>query len=110
MPDMFQAYVKGYAFDWNKLKTFLSTNDDKDGRIDEVIYRVLEFIDRDTNPTCRGKRCDTGEEALVIMLREDAMEVDRETLEARDLSPPRYLAQLAVPLMFGPETFEFTCW
>ena len=102
--------MKGYAFDWNKLKTFLSTDDDRDGRIDDVIYRVFEFIDRDTNPTCMGRRCSTREKELVIMVREDAMESDRETLEARDLSPPRYLAQLAVPLMSGPENFEFKNW
>ena len=110
MPYMLQDYVKGYTFDWNKIKTFLSIDNDNDGRIDDVIYRVLEFIDRDTNPTCRARRCGTREEAMVILLRVDAIDNDRETLEAKDLSPPRYLAQLAEPLMSGPDIFEFKSW
>jgi hypothetical protein len=32
MPYMLQVYVKGYTFDWNKLKTFLSL----DGGIDDA--------------------------------------------------------------------------
>jgi hypothetical protein len=38
------------------------------------------------------------------------MDEDREKLEAKDLSPPRHLAQLAVPLLFGPDIFEFKNW
>lgn len=72
-------------------RLFLSTDNDNDGRIDDVIYRVLEFIDRDTNPTCMARRCGTREDALVIMLRVDAIDNDRETLEAKDLSPPRVI-------------------
>jgi len=108
---MLQVYVKGYTFDWNKIKTFLSIDDDNDRAIDGVIHEVLGFIDRDTNPTCRGIRCDsTHKDKLVIMLRADAMDNDREVLEAKDLSPPRYLAQLAEPLLSGPEVFVFKCW
>jgi hypothetical protein len=44
------------------------------------------------------------------MVRADAIDNDREMLEAKDLSPPRYLAQLAEPLMSGPDIFEFRSW
>jgi hypothetical protein len=71
--------VKGYTFHGQEInqsiKIFLSTDDDKDGRIDGIVYKVLEFINRDTHPTCMAS--DTRENALVIMY---AMSDDREEL------------------------------
>jgi len=97
VPYTLQNYAKGRTFDWDKIKIFLSTDDDNlnDGRIDDVVYGVLDFIDRDANPTCmvQARRGDIRESAFVIMLRPEAMDIDRGTLEAKDLDPPRYLAQ-----------------
>jgi len=104
------TYVKGYAFDWNKIMIFLSIDDDKDRLIDGVIIRVLEFINRDTTQICMATRCGEREERLIIMLTADAIHKNREKLEAMDLSPPRYLVKLAEPFLSGPEVFEFKSW
>lgn len=38
------------------------------------------------------------------------MDNDREKLEARDMSPARYLAQVAEILLSGPDIVEFKSW
>ena len=54
-----------------------------------------------------ARRCGTRKDALVSA---EAMDNDQESLEAKDLSPPRYLEQLAEALMFCPDIFEFKNW
>jgi hypothetical protein len=102
------SYVKGYGVDWDKIKAFVGTDDDKDRRIDLVMCRVMEAVNHD-HPVCSGHRLTDNKLFNVIPLAEEAFDDDLEGLIEKEIPVPKYLRDLEV-LLSGPEIFKFAGW
>ncbi|KAF8718329.1 hypothetical protein AX14_011893 [Amanita brunnescens Koide BX004] len=105
------SYVKGYTFDWDKIKSFVGTNDRKDRRIDFVMQQIMERLNHD-HPVCSGRpRNELSRRRSVLPLNADtAFDDNLERLENKDIPIPRYLHEIAERLLSGPEVFVFDSW
>jgi len=100
------TYVKGFAIDWEKIKTLLEITDDNDYRIDRVMNKVMLYVDRDKHWLCGALTLDSKKSVNLISLGEDAFSDD---LEKLDIPIPDYLLMMGVVLT-GPKVFIFEEW
>jgi hypothetical protein len=106
------SYVKGYAIDWGKIKTYLGITDDQDRRIDEAMLKIMDYVDRPTHWICTARPIGPPTQCSVIVISfgYEACSPDLEVLRKKDISPPEYLEKIAEPLLSGPDVFEFVSW
>ena len=88
---------------------FLNSVDSTDGRIDRVILKILDYVDKREHPICGGHTLGDGTNMNVISFGNDAFGDDLEILKKKELTPPKYLEK-AIGLLRGPEVFEFVAW
>jgi hypothetical protein len=69
-------------------------------RIAGAFCKILDEIDIEENPLCICTW--NGKSETVVMLSSDAYAKDIETLEAKGLEPPPFMAQIADYLLTGP--------
>lgn len=84
---------------------FLNSVDSTDGRIDRVILKILDYVDKREHPNCGGHTLGDGTNMNVIAFGNDAFGDDLEILK-KELTPPKYLEKV-IGLLRGPEVFEF---
>lgn len=110
LPSKPGTYVKGYAFDWDKIKSLIGADDDLDGRIDFVIQEVIAVLNND-HPLFIGSRLGDEERRSIIPINTDsAFDDNLERLKEKDIPVPRYLRNFAEKLLYGPDVFEFVGW
>lgn len=103
------TYVKGYGVDRAKIMQFLNSPNSLDGRIDRVVFLILDYVDKSQHPLCGGRTLDDGVNMNVISFGNDAFGDDLEELKKKELTPPKYLEK-AKGLLRGPQVFEFVAW
>lgn len=95
-----QHYIQGYIVDTEKIRKFLGISDPTDTRIAGAFGKILDAIDIEENPLhiCTWN----GKSETIVMLSPDAYANDIETLEAKGLEPPFFIAKIAPDLLTGP--------
>ncbi|KAJ3512602.1 hypothetical protein NLJ89_g3419 [Agrocybe chaxingu] len=102
-------YVKGYGVDRAKIMRFLNTEDSQDGRIDRVVFKILDYVDKGEHPICGGQTLDDRINMNVIAFGNEAFGDNPDELKKKELTPPKYLEK-ATGLLRGPEVFGFIAW
>lgn len=90
---------------------FLNTEDSKDGRIDRVVFKILDYVDKRQHPICGGHTLDDSLSISmnVISFGNEAFGDDLDELKKKELTPPKYLEKVT-RLLRGPDVFEFNEW
>ena len=87
----------------------LNSVDSTDGRIDRVVLKILDYVDKREHPICGGHILGDSTNMNVIAFGNDASGDDLDELKKKDLTPPKYLEK-ATELLRGREVFEFVAW
>jgi len=105
-----KTYVKGFAFDLQKLQSLVGATDDSDPRIYALVNMIMrDLVDRDSHWLCGGRRLDDETDVEVISLGEGSVSKDLEGLKKKEIPTPRYLTKMSSALT-GPDVFEFVEW
>ena len=88
---------------------FLNSVDSMDDRIDRVVLKILDYVDKREHPICEGHTLGDGTNMNAIAFGNDAFGDDLDKLKKKELTPPKY-SEKATGLLRGPEVFEFVAW
>lgn len=102
-------YVKGYGVDRAKIMQFLNSLDSNDGRMDRLVFKSLEYVDKQEHPICGGRTLNDRLSMNIVSFGDKACGDDLETLRKKELALTRYLNE-ATELLRSPEVFEFVAW